>query len=341
MIELIVHPIELKLKETFKTAHSERDVQYSVVVELKMGEHSGYGEATMNTYYGISIQDIKNDLELARPLLKSFIWGTPEGLHSQISGLPLNNNFSLCAIDEAAYDLYGKLNKIHTYQYLNTEPVNMAMTDYTIGIDTIEVMLAKMKTTPWPIYKIKLGTEHDIEIVETLRQKTDAIFRVDANCGWNIDQTLNNSKQLAKLGVEYIEQPLPPEEWDGMRFLKEKSSLPLIADESCQVEEDVALCATHFHGINIKLTKCGGITPAQRMINQAKAMDLSVMVGCMTESSVGISAAAQLLPQLDYADLDGILLIQNDPASGVNFEAGNVIFPSTFGNGVKFNPKRN
>ena len=338
-MDLVVHPVALKLKHTFETAHSKRDVQYSLLVELRADGFSGYGEATMNTYFGITIEAINDDLELARTKLKAYSWGSPEELHQQLSELPFSNNFALCALDEAAYDLYGKQHSLHTYQYLETTLDSIPMSDYTIGIDTIDLMVEKMRAMPWPIYKIKLGTVHDIEIIKALRKHTESIFRVDANCGWEVDQAIHNSKELANLGVEFIEQPLDPENWDGMKALKNKSVLPLIADESCQVEGDVDSCYGYFHGINIKLTKCGGITPARRMINNARALDMSVMAGCMNESSVGISAVAQLLPQLDYADMDGILLITNDPAAGVKLEHGKAIFSSVFGNGVTLKPE--
>ncbi len=292
----------------------------------------------MNTYFGITIEAINDDLERTRTSLNQYRWGSPEELHRQLSELPLSNNFALCALDEAAYDLYGKQHGLYTYQYLGSKLDAMPMSDYTIGIDTIDTMVEKMRAMPWPVYKIKLGTRHDIEIIKELRQHTQSVFRVDANCGWEVEQAVHNSHELANLGVEFIEQPLDPDNWDGMKILKDKSTLPLIADESCQVEDDVERCYGHFHGINIKLTKCGGITPARRMINRARELDMSVMAGCMNESSVGISAVAQLLPQLDYADMDGTLLIANDPASGVKLEHGEAIFSSVLGNGVTLLP---
>jgi L-alanine-DL-glutamate epimerase-like enolase superfamily enzyme len=157
---------------------------------------------------------------------------------------------------------------------------------------------------------------------------------VDANGGWTAEQTIRFAPELAALGVEFIEQPLRADDWEGAKQVYEQSALPIIADESCIVESDVDKCAGYFHGINIKLTKCGGITPARRMIARARELGLRVMVGCMTESSVGISAIAQLLPLLDYADLDGSLLIVNDPATGVTFDNGRVIYASENGTGA-------
>lgn len=334
-MNLIIHEFDLALRDTFETAHSRRDVQKSVVVELQQGGFSGFGEATVNTYFGITLESIKQALFKAEGILAATEFSTPEKLNGVLIKGGITSNFALCALDEAAYDLYGKIHECATYAYLNTDLSKLPLSDYTIGIDTIDKMVAKMENQPWPVYKIKLGTKEDIEIIRALREKTEAIFRVDANCGWNANETIKNSKLLAELNVEYIEQPLDPTDWDGMKQVFQESVLPVIADESCLVEGDVHRCRGFFHGINIKLTKCGGITPAQRMISQARQFGMKVMAGCMTESSVGISAVAQLLPQLDYADMDGPLLITNDPATGVSFVNGLAKFPDLPGNGVE------
>jgi len=210
------------------------------------------------------------------------------------------------------------------------------VTDYTIGIDTIDKMISKIHERPWPIYKIKLGTPGDIEIMNALRKETDAIFRVDANAGWALERALEMIPVLAKLGVEFIEQPLAKDDWDGMKVLFRESSLPLIADESCVLESDVEKCHQHFHGINIKLTKCGGITPARRMIEKAKSLELKVMVGSMNESTIGSAAIGQLLPLLDYVDMDGPLLLDQDIASGLQFDYGKVILSGNPGLGIEF-----
>jgi L-alanine-DL-glutamate epimerase-like enolase superfamily enzyme len=210
----------------------------------------------------------------------------------------------------------------------------MPVSNYTIGIDTIEKMVQKLKDFPWPIYKIKLGTDEDVEIVRALRQHTDALFRVDANCAWTAEETIKYAVPLKKLGVEFIEQPLPADQLEEMKEVYKHSVLPLIADESCLAESDVARCHGRFHGINIKLTKCGGLTPARRMIAEAKQLGMKVMVGCMTESSVGISAIAQLTPLLDYVDMDGTMLIENDVATGVKVKPDGIEFSQENGTGA-------
>jgi len=200
-------------------------------------------------------------------------------------------------------------------------------------------MLRKMAEFPdWPVYKIKLGTDDDLNIVSRLREHTDAVFRVDANCAWSVEQTIANSAALKELGVEFIEQPLPREQWREMEQVVRESALPIIADESCQMESDVGRCAGCFHGVNVKLVKCGGLTPAKRMLESARSQGLKTMVGCMTESTVGISAIGQLLPLLDYVDMDGALLLADDIATGVRIEQGRVILPDENGCGVRMQP---
>jgi L-alanine-DL-glutamate epimerase-like enolase superfamily enzyme len=242
--------------------------------------------------------------------------------------------FALCALDMAFTDLYARKKGKKLYEYWNYNTDKNPLTDYTIGIASIEKMVAKMKELPWPIYKIKLGTSEDLEIVKALRQHTDAVFRIDANCGWGVEETINNSVELKKLGVEFLEQPMKADFWEGHKEVYKYTALPIIADESCIIEEDVAKCHNHFHGVNIKLVKCGGLTPGKRMIENAKQLGLKTMVGCMTESSVGISAIAHLLPQLDYVDMDGALLLAEDIAEGVTISAGKIYYPDRDGTGV-------
>ncbi len=186
----------------------------------------------------------------------------------------------------------------------------------------------------WPIYKIKLD-ERGLANVKHLRAHTNSIFRVDANCSWQPEQILPLAEELAGLNVELIEQPLPADAYAAMKPLKGKSPLPLMADESCQVESDVDRCLDCYDAINVKLVKCGGLTPARRMIARAKQNGLKVMVGCMTESSIGIAAGVHLLPLLDFADLDGALLLSQDIATGLTWKAGYCAMPQAAGLGVR------
>ncbi|HKZ66360.1 MAG TPA: enolase C-terminal domain-like protein, partial [Chitinophagaceae bacterium] len=210
------------------------------------------------------------------------------------------------------------------------------LTDYTIGIDSIDKMVSKLKEKPWPIYKIKVGTADDISIVKALRANTDAALRVDANAGWDLETALKLIPQLKELGVEYVEQPLAKDNWEGMKILYKTSSLPLFADEACVFEQDVEKCKDHFHGINIKLTKCSGITPALRMIKKARELDLKIMLGCMNESTVGSAAMAHLLPFIDYVDMDGPLLLEEDVATGIEYDQGKIIYSNDPGLGINY-----
>jgi L-Ala-D/L-Glu epimerase len=329
------HPYDLRLKHTFTIAHDSRDVQPTLIVELREGAHSGYGEATSNKYYGISIESMTTALESVRQRIESYAWGTPEALWELVYPFLQENPFALCALDEAAHDLFAKIQGKKLYESWGLSPEHNPITDYTIGIAPVEKMVAKMQEMPWPLYKIKMGTDHDLDIVRELRRHTDALFRVDANCAWTADQAIAYSPELKALGVEFIEQPLSAHDHAGMRRVYAESALPVLADESCIVEADVDACAGLFHGVNIKLTKCGGLTPARRMIASARALGMTTMVGCMNESSVGISAIAHLLPLLDYVDMDGTLLIANDPATGVTFDFCKVLYANENGTGAQ------
>ena len=335
-MQLLFHRVDLRLNHTFTIAHDSRDVQPTLIVELRNGNLSGFGEATATRYYGVTIDSMVAALETLRDRIETYPLLNPVDFWADMQPALAQNPFALCALDQAAWDLWGKQQGQPLYKLWNLDPTKTPLTDYTIGLDTPERMVEKMQERPWPIYKIKLGRpETDLELIRTLRQHTDAVFRVDANCGWSAVDAVDKSKQLRELGVEFIEQPLPADDWAGAKQVFEQSHLPIIADESCIVEADVDRCAGYFHGVNIKLTKCGGLTPARRMITRARELGLRVMVGCMTESSVGISAIAQLLPLLDYADLDGAMLIANDPATGVTFVDGKVIYADENGTGVK------
>jgi L-alanine-DL-glutamate epimerase-like enolase superfamily enzyme len=260
----------------------------------------------------------------------------PAQLWQQFDPQLRGNRFAQCALDQAAYDLWGKKLGKSVHELWGQSAEDLPPSNYTIGIDDIDVMVAKMAEFPgWPVYKIKLGTPHDLDIVRELRRHTDAVFRVDANCGWDVEETIANSRELAGLNVEFIEQPLPAERLPDMDRVFRESALPLVADESCQQEQDVATCHGRFHVINIKLVKCGGLTPARRMISHARRLGMQVMVGCMTESTVGISAIAQLLPQLDYVDMDGAVLLAEDIASGAHLDHGRCVFPKANGTGVQ------
>ena len=335
-MHLHLYRFDLPLRHVFTISRGSVSVQPTLIVELEEEGVRGYGEATTNPYYGVTIESMSEALLRVRGDLEQRTSGDPAELWQTLQPALKDHPFAQCALDQAAYDLWGKRLGQPVYQLWGLSTDQLPLTDYTIGIDEIDVMVAKMQEFPdWPIYKIKLGTDHDLDIVRQLRRHTDAVFRVDANCGWTADETLRNADALKDMNVEFIEQPLPADRWEDMQRVFARSSLPVIADESCIVEDDVQRCSGHFHGINIKLVKCGGLTPARRMIENARRMQLKVMVGCMTESTVGISAIAQLLPLLDYVDMDGALLLAEDIATGITIDRGRCRYPSTPGSGIQ------
>jgi L-alanine-DL-glutamate epimerase-like enolase superfamily enzyme len=335
-MKLTLHTFDLPLRHTFRISREAIDVQPTLIVELEQDGHHGYGEATTNRYYGATLENMSAALRGIEGELAAARLGDPIRLWESLQPKFADNSFAQCALDQAAWDLYGKLHGRPTWMELGVKSLqNLPLSNYTIGIADIDTMVTKMQEfADWPIYKIKLGTPHDVEIVRELRRHTRATFRVDANCGWTADETIRNAPLLKELGVEFIEQPLPADRWQDMQRIYRECALPVMADESCQVTADVARCAGYFHGINIKLVKCGGITPAVRMITEARQLGLTVMVGCMTESTVGISAIAQLLPLLDYVDMDGAVLLAADIATGAWVERGVCHFPDVPGNGV-------
>lgn len=333
-MELILREYNLKLKHTFTISRESIDFQPSLIVELKSEGFSGFGEATSNPYYKTTVPVMMQDLEKIRNIIESNANQTPEEFWMQIQPYLKHDMFALSALDIAYNDLYARKKGKKLYELWNYTIDKNPLTDYTIGIASIEKMVAKMKELPWPIYKIKLGTKEDIAIIKELRKHTNAIFRIDANCGWGVEETINNAVELKKLGVEFLEQPMKADNWEGHKEVFKHSVLPIIADESCIIEEDVAKCHNYFHGINVKLVKCGGLTPGRRMIQEAKKLGLKTMVGCMTESTVGISAIAHLLPQLDFVDMDGALLLSEDIATGVTIDFGKIIYSKLNGTGV-------
>jgi L-alanine-DL-glutamate epimerase-like enolase superfamily enzyme len=337
-MQLTYQEFDLPLRHVFTISRGSVAVQKTLVVQLSEGGKYGYGESTTNSFYGATIPNMTSAIESVWPIVEAGSPDDPLPLIAAIAQkLPPEKyaKFALNALDGAIHDLWGKLQGAPVYKLWELTTDNIPKSDYTLGIDTIEKMVAKLKEMPgWPVYKIKLGTPDDLGIVHELRKHTDAVFRVDANCGWTAEQTIEFSPVLKKLNVEFIEQPLPPEDIGGARRAYEKSALPLIADENCITEEDVNRCAGRFHGINIKLVKCGGLAAARRMVARARELGLAVMAGCMTESTVGISALAQLLPLLDYVDMDGAVLLAKDIATGVRLERGQCIYPNENGTGV-------
>ena len=315
-MRLTYHPVELKLKHTFRISRSAADTKTNVIV--KIGD--GIGEAAPSAYYNENADTVIECLER----VKDELGDDPFQIESVLSNLNkrIQGNYSAKAgIDIALHDLMGKRLGIPIYKLLGLEGKVPLVTSYTIGIDTPEKMKEKTKEAKdFLIYKVKVGVENDIEMVKAVREVTDAKIRVDANAGWTADEAIEKINQLKEYDIEFVEQPIDPEDKEGLKKIKKNVDVPIIIDEQLKTSKDILKFVGLCDGINIKLAKCGGIREALRMIHVARAHDLLVMLGCMIESSVGITAAAHIGSLADFLDLDGNLLLTNDPYVGVRLE---------------------
>lgn len=318
----------------FTISKGTKTHQPALIVQLEHRGRIGWGEAPAITYYNITVEQMIQRLDQKKALIERFAFTDPERYWHYLHHLLPQDPFLVSALDMAAWDLYGKMIGLPLYRLWKGDPDQRPQTDYTIGIDTTDRMVDKIRERTWPIYKIKVGTPEDLPMLRAIRAATDATLRIDANAGWTFEQAVSILPALEEMNIELIEQPLAKDDWEGMRKLKVISNIPLYADESCVFEQDVEKCAEHFHGINIKLTKCSGLTPARRMIRNARALGLRVMVGSMNETSLGSAAIAHLSPFIDAVDMDGPLLLASDIATGLEYEEGRVLLPTQPGLGV-------
>jgi len=326
---------EMPLKSCFRISRGAISVQQTVVVELEHAGIVGRGEAPQHQYYGHTLVSIEASLRKLNNWLEDCEFSTPERMWDDMFQIIGDDLFALCAVDQAMHDLYGKLTGQPTYLAQGLSWSDVPLTSVTLSLGSVEQVMQEMDSwADWPIYKIKLGSPHDVETIRAIRERTDAVIRVDANCAWNVENAIQISYELKELDVEFLEQPLAPEtSAEDQELLFRESALPIIADESCVREKDVIGCYGRFHGINIKLSKCGGLTPAFRMLRRARKLGMLTMTGCMIESDIGISAATHLLPLLDFADLDGSLLLGEQPFEGVQINKGVICQPAVPGNG--------
>ena len=336
MLQLKYYSCELAFEYPFTIFKGTKTHQPTLITSLGLGNYTGYGEAPAIGYYNITVPEMITSLESKRGLIERYALIDPQRFWHFLHHLIPGQHFLTAALDIAAWDLFAQMRRMPLHQLLGIKWDQAPMTDYTIGMDTKENMAAKIAAHPWPIYKIKVGSPDDIDILIALRKHTDAPFRVDANEGWTYDVTKQLLREMEQLNVTMVEQPLPREQGEEMKELKAISRIPLFADESCRTEDDVKKCADGFDGINIKLTKCGGITPALRMIKEGRALGLKVMMGSMNETTIGTAAIANLLPLLDEVDADGPLLLKEDVAEGLIYENGTIKLSGGNGLGVRF-----
>ena len=334
-MRLRFYPYTLELAHAFTIATSSRTTTPAMMVELELDGITGYGEAAMPPYLGESQESAGKFLGLfdANAITDPF---QLEEILPRIDALASGNTAAKAALDIALHDWIGKKLGAPWHRLWGLDPARAPVTSFTIGIDTPEVVRRKTAdAAPYRIIKVKLGRDNDRELIETIRSVTDKPITVDANQGWtDRDEALRMSEWLAARGIVFIEQPMPKAQVDDTAWLRERSPLPLIADESVQRLADVAKARGVFDGINIKLMKCTGLREAHKMITLARALDLKVMLGCMTETSCAISAAAQLSPLVDWADLDGALLIKNDLFDGATIVDGRITLPDRPGIGI-------
>ena len=335
-IQLRYFPYELQLRHTFTVASYSRTTTPDVQVELTWEGVTGYGEASMPQYLGQTVESVS--AFLSRVDLEQF--KDPfmmEDILDYVDSLSPADPAAKAAIDIALHDLVGKLLGQPWYKIWGFNPAKTPSTTFTIGIDTPEVVREKTLEAvgKFNILKVKVGLSTDEEMIRTIRSVTSVPLAVDANQGWkDRSKALDEIFWLKEQGVVLVEQPLPVNRLEDTAWLTERSPLPIIADESCQRLADIHRLAGAFSGINIKLMKCTGMREARAMVSTARALGMKVMIGCMTETSCAVSAAAQLSPAVDFADLDGNLLISNDRFEGVKVIDGKLTLPEEPGIGV-------
>jgi L-alanine-DL-glutamate epimerase-like enolase superfamily enzyme len=317
--------IELNPTHPFVIARGGYAHHRNVIVRLVDDDGlEGFGEAAPNRYYGESVATVIAALGQFKPIIERADPMALESTEAHLNRVLRGNASAKGAISSALHDLLGKRLRLPVYRIWGLDPAMVPQSSFTIAIaESYELERRVAEAREYPILKIKLGTDRDMEIVRIVRSAApEKRLRVDANAAWTAKQAVRMSDFLADQGVEMLEQPVPANDIEGLRFVRKRSKLPVFADESCIVSTDIARLAGAVDGINIKLAKCGSLREALRMVHTARSLDMQVMAGCMIESSLAISAIAQISPLLDYADLDGAALLSNDPFRGTSIAGG-------------------
>jgi L-Ala-D/L-Glu epimerase len=329
-------PVTLDLRTTFRIAHGASDQRFNVITKLVGDGLTGFGEAAAVNYHGETQAGIINYLaklhgspadpqDLTDPFL----------IEDFLNRLPAGSRAARASIDIALHDWIGNKLDQPLYRLLGLNPAVIPHTSFTIAIDEPEMMAKRAQESGMPLIKVKLGSDDDESRLAAIRDVTSARIRVDANAGWNRENAAKLIPRFADFGLELIEQPLAVGDIDGLRWLRSlKLNIPIFADENIKTARDVAAHAGAVDGVVIKLMKTGGIREALRAIDTARALDMQVMLGCMVESSLGVTAAAHLAPLCDFIDLDGPLLIKNDPFEGIQYQGAKLVLPNRAGVGV-------
>ena len=328
--------LELRTKHPFIIARGGQSDYRTIWVRLKdAAGHVGWGEAAPSRFYGETAESVLAALNVYVAAMPEDPFDLEETERRWASLLRVNAS-ARAALSAALHDLVGKRLGVPVYRLWGLDPAKAPRSTFTIGLDTPERIRLKVgEAAEYPILKIKLGTDRDVDILRAIRDVTDKELRVDANCGWTVKQAIAMLPVLQEFGVTVLEQPLPPDQIAGLAEIARRASIPVIADESCRTVEDIPPLVGAVDGINIKLAKCGSLREALRMIAVARAHGMMVMVGCMIESSLGITAAAHFTPLVDIVDLDGAALLSNDPFRGAAIANGQVTLPDGPGLGVR------
>lgn len=329
--------LRINLKHTWTTTMSSSQYRETVEVRYVRDGIAGHGEGAPIVRYNESPESGRRAVESVRDLISSADPWQFEKVMAEVFHRVKGEYAGKAAVDIALMDWIGQKLGVPLYRYFGLDPKDAPVTTFSIGIDTPEITKQKVReAAPFPILKVKVGLDTDEPTINAIRSVTDKPLRVDANEGWKTkEEAVRKINWLATKGVEFVEQPMAADRLDDLRWVKQRVSLPLIADESAQRASDIPKLIGIFDGINVKLDKAGGILEAHKEIQIAKALGFKTMLGCMVSTSVSVTAAAHLSPLVDYADLDGNLLISNDPFSGVTVENGKLILPSRPGLGLK------
>lgn len=330
---------ELAFEYPFTISKGTKTHQPTFVVALEWRGIKAYGEAPAISYYDITVDQMEKDLNAKIKFVENFSFTEPKRFWHFLHHLFPKNPFLVSALDMAGWDLYAKIRNKPLYEIWMLDLTLSPITDYTIGIDSLEFMLNKIKRHPSPIYKIKVGGESDLQNLIQIRSQTSSKIRIDANGGWTIDQAIEILPTLERLSLELIEQPFAKEAYEDTRVFSKMTTIPIIADESCVGVGDVEKCIGVFAGINIKLTKSSGISPALEMIKKARLNSLKIMLGSMNECTIGTAALAHLAPMVDYLDADGPLLLREDLASGISYNNFKVLPSGLPGLGITVDPE--
>ncbi len=336
-MKLALEHIRLKPHYPFRISRETQKERDVFVFEMTWEGLTGYGEASPSPYYGEDEKTVVSAIGMVRRKLR----GDPDSLRKRIADGDLSETLREHAsvragLDIALWDIIGKRANKPLHELLGIDPTKTPATSFTIGIDAPDVIDRKVDdAAPYRILKMKMGFLGDMAILDRVAARSGKILRVDANEGWDIETALQMCRELGEKRIEFVEQPIPHENEEDLCVLKRLSPIPVILDESVRTAADVTARRDQGHGINVKLMKCGGLTPALAMIEEARRVNLKVMLGCMIETSIAITAAAHLSPLVDYADLDGNLLVDNDPFTGVTVQNGKLVLPHGPGLGVK------